>query len=236
MREHLRGLLRLKPYSDSVDERLTARHELSLRLATAQPFAARILDIGCSSGWFEYLCSTQLRSSVCGVEISPAMLEQAKQNAPDAEFIAGSVFALPFGDGVFDGAVMFEVIEHVPRHREIEALREVRRVVKPGSWLLLSTPYAHPISRLLDPAWYFGHRHYSQSRIGSLLASANFKPIDSMVRGGLWDLGGTIALYIFKWLLKAEPPLKNAFEEHRAREFLSDQEGIGNVFVCARAV
>jgi len=236
VRDYLRRLLRLRPYSDCVAERLTARHEFCVRLTAAQEYAARIIDVGCASGWFEYLCAIRLRSSVCGVEISEAMVEQAKQNAPEAEFVVGSVFALPFSDGAFNAAVMFEVIEHVPKQREIEALREVRRVVKEGSWLLLSTPYAHPLSSLLDPAWYFGHRHYSRSRIEYLLGSAGFKASNFMVRGGLWDCGGTIALYIFKWLLNAEPPLKGTVDRHRWHEFVPDQAGIGNIFIRAVAV
>ena len=235
MRDYLRKLMRLKPYSDFVIERLTARHDFCIDLAASQEHAARILDVGCASGWFEYLAPKHLRSSVCGVEVSEAMLEQAKRNAPEAEFVAGSVFALPFADGTFDGAVMFEVIEHVPKQREVEALREVRRVMKIGSWLLLSTPYAHPLSELADPAWIFGHRHYSRRRIELLLHSAGFLPINSSVRGGLWDCGGTIALYIFKWLLNAEPPFKDVVDRHRRMEFHSNHAGIGNIFVQAVA-
>jgi SAM-dependent methyltransferase len=236
MRHYLRTLLRLRPYSDDFGERHTARQELSVRLAMAQPAAQRVLDVGCASGWFELLCAGRLASDLFGIDVGTAMLEQAKRNAPHARYTAGSVLALPFADAEFDGAVMFEVIEHVPKDAEAQALREVRRVLKPGSWLLLSTPFAHPVSATLDPAWYFGHRHYSRKRITALMEAAGFRTDASMVRGGLWELGGIIALYAFKWLLGAEAPLKELFERHRTGEFLSGQEGISNIFVQAVAV
>jgi SAM-dependent methyltransferase len=225
----------LKPYSCDVAERLTARHELSMRLASSQPFAPRLLDVGCANGWFEFLCAGRLESAVSAIDVEPALVEAAKRNAPHADYAVGSVFSLPFPDATFDGAVMFEVIEHVPRHSEVAALKEVRRVLKPGGWLVLSTPYAHPISSLLDPAWYFGHRHYSRERIVSLMAAAGFRTNGSIVRGGLWELGGNISLYAFKWLLRSEPPLKGLFERHRTREFLAERAGICNIFVQAVA-
>lgn len=235
MREFVRDLFRLRPYSDRVAGCLTGRHELSLELVAAQDFAARVLDVGCGNGWFEYMCADRLASELHGVDANRSMLAEATRNAPRARFVEGSVFGLPFSDATFDGAVMFEVIEHVPKNQEIAALKEVRRVLKRGGWLVLSTPYAHPLSALLDPAWYFGHRHYSQKRIASIMEAAGFRPAASMVRGGLWELGGVMTLYVFKWLLKAEPPFKDVFERHRAREFRSDRPGITNIFVQAVA-
>ena len=206
-----------------------------MRLATEQAFAPRILDVGCASGWFEYLCAGRLTSTVAAIDVDAAIVEEARRNAPHAEYAVGSVFSLPFADAVFDGAVMFEVIEHVPRHRELAALKEVRRVLKAGGWLLLSTPFAHAVSMFLDPAWYFGHRHYSRDRIVAILAAAGFHTVGSTVRGGMWELMGNINLYAFKWLLNAEPPLKGLIERHRQNEFLSDRPGVCNIFVQAVA-
>ena len=235
MREYLCRFLGLRPYSDDIAQRLTARHELSVRLAESQNFAERILDVGCGTGWFEFLCAHRLRSAVCGVDVARAIVEQAKHNAPQADYVVGSVFTLPFPDGAFDGAVIFEVIEHVPKHREIAALAEARRVLKKGAWLVLSTPYANPLSALLDPAWYFGHRHYSRRRIFSIMSAAGFRPVESIVRGGFWELGSIISLYAFKWLLRAEPPLQALVERHRRDEYLSGRQGISNIFVQAVA-
>jgi SAM-dependent methyltransferase len=206
-----------------------------VRLVAAQPAAQRVLDVGCASGWFEFLCTGRLDTAISAIDLEPATIEQARRNAPHADYAAASVFSLPFADATFDGAVMFEVIEHVPRQSEIAALKEVRRVLKRGGWLILSTPFAHPVSTVLDPAWYFGHRHYSHDRIVSIMADAGFRTVTSIVRGGLWELWGNITLYAFKWLLRSEPPLKSLIERRREREFLTERTGICNIFVQAVA-
>jgi 2-polyprenyl-3-methyl-5-hydroxy-6-metoxy-1,4-benzoquinol methylase len=47
-------------------------------------------------------------------------------------------FPLPFPDASFEGATMLEVIEHVVAAEQL--LSEISRVLKPGGFLLLSTP------------------------------------------------------------------------------------------------
>lgn len=52
------------------------------------PEGASILEIGCGTGW---LLSALKPSRAVGVDLSPAMIEQAKANHPDATFIVGDV-------------------------------------------------------------------------------------------------------------------------------------------------
>ena len=47
--------------------------------------------------------------------------------------------ALPFADGSFDCALMGDVIEHLPWEVAVDALRDVRRVLRPGGVLLVHT-------------------------------------------------------------------------------------------------
>jgi SAM-dependent methyltransferase len=46
--------------------------------------------------------------------------------------------SLPFDDGQFDLVYSIEVMEHL--HRPYDTLRECFRVLKPGGWLIVSTP------------------------------------------------------------------------------------------------
>ena len=50
---------------------------------------------------------------------------------------------LPYSDATFDVVYSTEVIEHVEGHRNF--LREAARVLKPGGWLVLTTPNVHRI-------------------------------------------------------------------------------------------
>jgi SAM-dependent methyltransferase len=71
------------------------------------------------------------------VELSPASVSLARER--DAgEVLEGSVLDMPFDDGSFDLSVSFDVIEHL--EDDVGALRELRRVTKPGGALLVTVP------------------------------------------------------------------------------------------------
>lgn len=54
----------------------------------------------------------------------------------------GDALGLPFGDGEFDRIVAAEVLEHIPA--DIQAIRELVRVLRPGGTLAVSVPRWFP--------------------------------------------------------------------------------------------
>ena len=54
----------------------------------------------------------------------------------------GDLLALPFHDQAFDGVILTEVLEHCTN--PVAALAEVRRVMKPGALLLVTSPFCWP--------------------------------------------------------------------------------------------
>jgi SAM-dependent methyltransferase len=54
----------------------------------------------------------------------------------------GDLLALPFVDGSFDGVILTEVLEHCTD--PVGAVNQVRRVLKPGGLLLVTSPYFWP--------------------------------------------------------------------------------------------
>jgi SAM-dependent methyltransferase len=101
--------------------------------------ADRWLDLGCGAGRF-----LTLAPDAIGVDVSPAALERAARNAPGADLRLVEADTLPLGHGEVDLVWCSEVIEHVAG--ALELLQEVRRVLKPGGRLLLTTP-GHPLLR-----------------------------------------------------------------------------------------
>lgn len=107
-----------------------------------------ILDIGCGAGYFLYLIYERYRESgftpsPVGVEISMNQLSymvrrMAKEGVKDALAVHGNGEFLPFADESFDLITCSEVLEHI--RNPVRALREMRRMLKPGGKLLLSTP------------------------------------------------------------------------------------------------
>ena len=77
---------------------------------------------------------------VTGIELSPTSVAVARARNV-GEVVEGSVEELPFEDDSFDFAVCLDVIEHLDD--DLQTLRELRRVVRPGGRLLVTVP-AYP--------------------------------------------------------------------------------------------
>ncbi len=132
-------------------------------------------------------------------------------------------------------AVMWEVIEHLPRDTEEHAFQEIKRVLRNSGGLYLSTPHRTFFSRVLDPAWWLmRHRHYSLHEIEKISKKTGFKIEKVEHGGGYWELFSMILLYIFKWCFKTEIPLKRWFERKRDEEFLN-KHGWTNIFLMLRS-
>jgi ubiquinone/menaquinone biosynthesis C-methylase UbiE len=101
------------------------------------PRKASILDVGCGTG--EHL-KRALRHGLkaSGVEPAPAMLAIARRNVRDARIEGGVATSLPFGDCEFDAVIMIEVLRYLDRADIEQALREARRVLRPGGRLLVT--------------------------------------------------------------------------------------------------
>lgn len=101
----------------------------------------RFLEIGCSTG--EMLAAAGSSFMAMGVEADEKSSRLARAHGLDV--FSGTLSDARFPDRHFDAAAMYHVIEHVPSPRE--ELRELRRIIRPGGWLVLETPN-------IATAWY----------------------------------------------------------------------------------
>jgi ubiquinone/menaquinone biosynthesis C-methylase UbiE len=105
-----------------------------VRAAVAPERGMKILDAGCARGRFvKQLLPSGAR--IYGVDLTERFLHAAKNNVPDANFVRGTLSALPFPSESFDAVYCLEVLEHLP-DTEL-ALSELCRVLKPGGVLLV---------------------------------------------------------------------------------------------------
>jgi len=100
----------------------------------------RILDFGCGCGrivmWLEGLSAG---SDLYGTDIDADALEWASANLPYARFERNGQYPpLPFADGHFDLVFSSSVFTHIDEHAQDRWLAELRRVTRPGGYLLLS--------------------------------------------------------------------------------------------------
>ncbi len=98
----------------------------------------RVLDLGSGAGDFTAEI-TRAGAKAVGVEVAEAAIARARSRHPELEFrLAALDEPLPLRDGEFDVVWSSEVIEHVAD--TATWLSEVRRVLRPGGRLLLTTP------------------------------------------------------------------------------------------------
>jgi SAM-dependent methyltransferase len=145
----------------------------------------RVLDCGCGSGLAAQMAARR-GAAVGGVDITPELLEIARERVPDGEFLVGSLDDLPLADGSYD--VAFGVNAFQFADDPAGALREAARVA-PG--LVAITTFAEPercestalhlaMKNAVDPSGD-GYAPYALSAPGkleALLTDAGLEPVE----------------------------------------------------------
>lgn len=104
----------------------------------------RVLDVGCGTGVIARRAAEQVgpAGAVTAIDLSPEMIEVAQATpapaTPSIEWRAGDAASLPFPDGAYD-AVLCQMALMFMENR-IAAVTEMRRVLKPGGRVVVSTP------------------------------------------------------------------------------------------------
>lgn len=92
---------------------------------------ARVVEIGCGNGRFlEHI------DGCIGLDLSPGMLGAARTRAR-GPLLCGDAQDLPFPDDVLDTVLAPMMLYHVPDR--VRAVREMRRVLRPGGVMVAST-------------------------------------------------------------------------------------------------
>ncbi len=133
------------------------------------PADARVLDAGCGSG--RTLQELVDYGQVSGLELNTEAAELARERGL-GEVVIGRLEELPWDDSTFDLITCLDVIEHVPD--DVAALVELRRVCRPGGWLLVTGPAYQALWSRHDEANHH-YRRYSRPRLRSSAAAAGWR-------------------------------------------------------------
>jgi SAM-dependent methyltransferase len=106
-------------------------------------FAASMLDVGpaCDMGCGPGHVARYLHErgvQVCGIDLSPVLVERARRLTPAVEFRLGDMSALDAPDESWAGIAAFYSLIHIPRDDLPQALCELQRVLRPGGTLLVA--------------------------------------------------------------------------------------------------
>jgi SAM-dependent methyltransferase len=205
------------PIIDTTD--IVARIHLERYRFTAQYVRnLRVLDIATGIGYGAfYLATDGGAGHVIGADISDSALASARAHyqRPNTEFVRVEGTTLPFPDASFDTVISLETLEHVADPGLF--LSELRRVVKPGGTIVLSSPNKRFLSQGRRKPWnphhvqeFYPHEFLLQveSHFGPPVfwGGQEFLPLDSrtirhynwiefryyyirepLVRAGLWE-------------------------------------------------
>ena len=142
-------------------DRRNADTHANYLLARLEP-GMRVLDFGCGPGTITVgLAAAARPGEVHGIDMEESQIEMARSAAAagghgNATFHVGNVYELPFEDNFFDVAHCHAVLMHVPDTDA--ALREVKRVLKPGGIIgsremIAGSSFSDPAGEHIPEAW-----------------------------------------------------------------------------------
>jgi SAM-dependent methyltransferase len=134
------------------------------------PADARVLDAGCGSGR-TLVELAHYGTEVSGIELNIEAAELARARGV-GEVQIGRLEELPYDDASFDLITCLDVIEHVPD--DVTALVELRRVARPGAWLLVTVPAYQALWSRHDEANHH-YRRYSRASLRGAARSAGWQ-------------------------------------------------------------
>jgi SAM-dependent methyltransferase len=170
-------------FKDEMDDKPFDRDCLD-RLAREVGDLGPICDMGCGPGQIaRYLHSKG--ASTLGVDLSPKMVSEAQRLNPEIHFHQGDMLSLPDEDNSWGGIAAFYCVIHIPRERMVDALGELKRVLKPGGVILVTFHIGAEIKHL-DQWWErsvnLDFAFYLPVEMEGWLEAAGYELVETLVR------------------------------------------------------
>jgi len=131
---------------------------------------SEVLDVGCATGGMMRFLRGEGRFTGLDRSEEAAGIARERSGCP---VVVGDATAMPFPDARFDGVLAMDVLEHIEDDRA--ALREIRRVLRPGGAFLASVP-CHPVLFSSHDRALMHLRRYRRGEFLARLVDAGFRP------------------------------------------------------------
>ncbi|MDP2932338.1 MAG: class I SAM-dependent methyltransferase [Chloroflexota bacterium] len=116
--------------------------EIDHRIVSKLGDARAILDVGCGDGRLTWYLAQETSREIIGIDLSRSGFRKAKEQAHQAgvghlvRCLKGDARHLDFPDGQFDVVILSYSLHHI--EDSPAALREIRRVLRPGGTIIIS--------------------------------------------------------------------------------------------------
>ena len=110
--------------------------------------AARVLEVGCGSGYYTELLANLGVSSYVGFDITDVLFPELRDRFPEFDFEQGDITADKVA-GTFDLIVLIDVIEHIVEDEKLSsAMEHLKGALAPGGVLVLAPVTQRPTHHL----------------------------------------------------------------------------------------
>lgn len=105
------------------------------------------IDVGCGTGFYSYnIFKDNPAVQVIGLDVNPSF--NLNYTGKNYSFVQADIFSAPFKEGTFDGAVSFDVIEHI--ENDYGFLAAIIKLLKPGGLFIIGTPNRNRITSVIE--------------------------------------------------------------------------------------
>jgi SAM-dependent methyltransferase len=150
-----------------------------------------LLDIGCGRMPYRNVLLPKVKKYI-GLDHPETAKLYNGEVKPD---IYADATKIPLKDKSIDTVLMLMVLEHLDNPQK--ALKEIKRILKPGGRFIFSTVQMYPIHDA--PFDYF---RYTRFGLKNLLESCGFTVVQSISQGSFWEFWGlSLNVYLFQTIL-----------------------------------
>ena len=133
----------------------------------------RALEAGCGTGYLSWLLQKERHWPIVPMDISPDGLRYARQMGVERA-VQGDATNIPFAGGAFDLVLSIDVLAHLPRGLELDAAREMARVLAPGGLLVVRTA-ALDVLRSRHSEFAYERQRFTGRRLRELFSGAGLR-------------------------------------------------------------
>lgn len=176
---HIAGELEGKPFDRALLDRFATLVK-----------GGKVYDIGCGPGHVAtYLAGRGV--DVTGADLSPLMIEQARQLNPGLKFVVADMSRLDLAENSLAGILAFYSLIHIPKPQIPAVLQQFKRALKPGGWLLVSFHRGQEV-RHFDKLWdvpvNLDFIFFEKAEMEDCFQQAGFEIADSLERAPYPDV------------------------------------------------